>query len=191
LKKNGMNGLLKSHGFIGLTGAIAISLFAVPETRGERAYLPAVGSPPLRFQAITTNHFVFNLESFAQPPKPAEISNTMAQAVAPPVNTTNLVENPNSIPVFSQTNQASVKPETVADTKNNSVPPFNFANSSSSASDLLTVTPQMISEYLKPAQTEANRADQPGTVVFVPAEMQFTPPTPNASAESRAIYKVQ
>jgi hypothetical protein len=84
-----------------------------------------------------------------------------------------------------------VKPETAADAKNNSVPPYNFTNPSSSASDLLTVTPQMITEYLKPVQTETNRTDQPGAVIFVPAEMQFMPPTPSAATESHAIYKTR
>jgi hypothetical protein len=186
-----MSGIFKSRKFIGVIGAIITGFFTVLEANGERAYLPIVGSPPLRFQAITTNHLVFNLESFAQPQKPAETSNAVTQIVAPVANATNLVESSSPASALSETNQAAAKPETVADTKNSSVPPFNFASSPSSASDLLTVTPQMITEYLKPAQTETNRADQPGAVVFVPAEMQFTPPAPNASAESRAIYKVQ
>jgi hypothetical protein len=186
-----MSGIFKSRKFTGVIGAILAGFFAAHEANGERAYLPVVGSPPLRFQAITTNHLVFNLESFAQPPKKAAVSNVTTQIIAPVENTTNLVENSSPIPVYLETNRVPAKPESVADTRNNSVPPYNFANSSSAASDLLTVTPQMITEYLKPAQTETNRTDQPGAVVFVPAELQFTPPTPNASAESRAIYKTQ
>jgi hypothetical protein len=189
--EDGMSGIFKSRKFIGVIGAIVAGFFAVREANGERAYLPVVGSPPLRFQAITTNYLVFNLESFTQPPKPAAVSNAVAQIVAPVANATNLIENSSPIPVSLETNRVAARPETVTDTKNDSVLPFNFANPSSSASDLLTVTPQMITEYLKPAQTETNRADQPGAVVFVPAELQFTPPTPNASAESRAIYKTQ
>src|SRR5208282_4837919 len=37
------------------------------------------------------------------------------------------------------------------------------------ASDLLTVTPQMIVQYLKPNPTGTNVLDRPGAVVFVPA----------------------
>jgi hypothetical protein len=189
--EDGMSGIFKSRKFTGVIGAILAGFFAAHEASGERAYLPVVGSPPLRFQAITTNHLVFNLDSFAQPPKKAAVSNAVTQIIAPVENTTNLVENSSPIPVSLETNRVPVKPETLADTRNNSVPPFNFANPSSTASDLLTVTPQMITEYLKPSQTETNRADQPGAVVFVPAELQFTPPAPNASAESRSIYKTQ
>lgn len=53
------------------------------------------------------------------------------------------------------------------------------------ASDLLTVTPQMFIEYLKPV-SETNQ-----TEIVVPADVQFTPPTPDVPAGSRAIYKTQ
>ena len=188
-----MSGIFKSRKFVAIAVAIVVGFLAVHEARGERAYLPAVGAPPLRFQAVITNHFAFNLESIAPPPKTTAISNSnaVAQTVAPAANATNLVENSSPVPVFSETNQVPARPEIVTDTKNNSVTPFNFANPSSAASDLLTVTPQMITEYLKPAENDTNRAAQPGAVVFVPAELQFNPPAPNGSAESRAIYKVQ
>ncbi len=185
-----MNGFFKWRRFVGVTGAVAGGLLAIHPARGARAYLPVVGPPSLRLQVITKNHLVFNLESFREPPKAAE-TNTVAHTVAPAAVATNIIAAPNPIPIVAantnQANQVPAKPETVADAKNNPVPPFNFPNPSAAASDLLTVTPQMITEYLKPAQ---NAADQPGTVVFVPVEMQFTPPTPKTSGESQAIYKV-
>ena len=154
-----MNGLLKLRRQMVLMVATIAGLLDVHHARCERAYLPSVGSPPLRIQAVTTNRLVFNLENFAQPPKPEEASNAVVQMVVPAANPTNLVENSSLISVSSETNQSAVKPETAADAKNNSVPPYNFTNPSSSASDLLTVTPQMITEYLKPVQTETNRTD--------------------------------
>jgi hypothetical protein len=176
----------------GVLCALATSIFAFHEARGERAYLPSVGSPPLRFQAFTTNHLVFNLESFVTPVKPAETSNAVTQIAA---NSTNNVAVSSQIPVAlanaNQTNQVPVEPETGAGEKNNSETPVFSPNVSSSASDLLTVTPQMITEYLKPAQTQTDQANQTNPVVFVPAELQFAPPAPKAPGESEATYKTQ
>lgn len=64
----------------------------------------------------------------------------------------------------------------------------------SSASDLLPVAASMITEYLKPSQsqTTTNRADRPGATVFVPLQTGFTPPLQQAPVpESRAVYKSQ
>jgi hypothetical protein len=43
---------------------IAAGWFPAREAHGGRAYLPAVGSPPLRFQDASTNDFVFNSKEF-------------------------------------------------------------------------------------------------------------------------------
>jgi hypothetical protein len=84
-------------------------------------------------------------------------------------------------------------PESGADGKNNAARPFNFSFAQAAASDLLAVTPQMISEYLKPDRNETNQLDAPGVVVFVPAQMQFAPTSTKTTAtshagESRATY---
>lgn len=65
-------------------------------------------------------------------------------------------------------------------------------NGPSSAGDLLPVAASMITEYLKPSQsqTATNRADRPGATVFVPLQMGFTPPVQSVP-ESRAVYKSQ
>jgi hypothetical protein len=189
-----MNRFLKSRKFAGVIGAIVVGIFIVNPARGERAYLPAVGAPPLRFQAFTTNHLVFDLKSFVATAKPAEILNAAAP-VAMPANPTNLVAVSNQIPVsaaiINQENPIPAKPEIVADAKKSFTQRTDSEISSPAASDLLTVTPQMISEYLKPEQNEASRVEQPGPIMFVPPEMQFTPPAPKTSGESRAIYKSQ
>ena len=187
-----MSRLSNLHKISRVICAFASGIFAFHEARGERAYLPSVGSPPLRFQAVITNHLVFNLKSFAKTVKPAEASNAVPQIVA---NSTNNVAISRQIPAAvtndSQTNQVPVKPETDDNEKNNSETPVFSPDASSSASDLLTVTPQMITEYLKPAQTETKQAAPTNPVVFVPAELQFAPPAPKASGESQATYKTQ
>jgi hypothetical protein len=188
LKKGRKNRLLRPRKFISVIGAIIVGVFAVHEARGVGAYLPIVGSPPLRFQAVITNHFLFNSEFFEAMEKLGETSNTVAQLAAPATNAANI--GAVSTPLFvssAKTNQISA----ATDEKNDSEMPVISPISSSSASDLLTVTPQMITEYLQPAQKAdgwANRRNQSDTSVFVPFEMQFAPPTPSASAKSQAIY---
>ena len=187
LKKERKNGLLSSRKFIRVIGAIIAGLFATQEARVVGEYLPIVGPPPLRFQAVITNDFVFNLEPSEAAEEPVETSNTVAQPDAPAVNVTNIIAVSNSISLSSaETNQASV----VTDETNNYETPVISPDSSSSASDLLTVSPQMITEYLQPAQKARgwnNRRNQ-DTAVFVPLDMQFAPPTTNAPVQSEAIY---
>ena len=74
--------------------------------------------------------------------------------------------------------------------------PIKFDMPDTSASDLLTVTPQMIAQYLSPGPNGANTntVGQPGAVVFVPAGMPYAPPTTpsvNPGPQSRANYRVQ
>ena len=173
-----------------LVGVILVTAAAVYAACGERAYLPSVGVPSLRIQAATTNHLGFDLKSFLMPVKPAVPSNAVAQAAAPAAATNiPVVFNPVSASP-GNTNQAPFMPPAVTDAKNNSEPPDITPISPPSASDLLTVTPQMITEYLKPGQNQT-QTNQTGAVIFVPAQLQFAPPAPNASGESRATYKTQ
>jgi hypothetical protein len=183
-----MNGFSKSCKFIGKICAVAASVFFVHETRGESAYLPSVGSPPLRFQVVSTNYFVFDSKPAAPAANPTKTSAVATTSATPTANHTNITEISNPISNSSaNTNQTSA-----ADEENNSETPIIPITSSSSASDLLTVSPQMITEYLKPAQTVTDtKTNQPEPVIFVPVEMQFTPPAPKSSSESRATYKTQ
>jgi hypothetical protein len=186
-----MNGFLRPRKLDGVILAIVVGISAVHEAGGARAYLPTVGAPPLRFQSASTNHLVLDLKTFMTmlAERQAEASNALAQ-IAPPVaiatNTPAVVSYPASIS-SADTNPASV----VTEGKNNSESPVIPPISPSSASDMLTVTPQMITEYLKPAQNQANQKDQKGAEVFVPAGTQFTPPAPKAPGESQATYKSQ
>jgi len=183
-----MSGLKKS---LKCAGAIVFGMVAVYESQGARAYLPSVGLPPLRFQAVTTNHLVFDLKSFATAPKPAEITNAPThQITAAAARAADVVAVSNPISSsLENTNQAPVAPQSGTDAKDNSETPGISPISSSSASDLLTVTPQMITEYLKPVQNQAQPTNQAGTVVFVPTDMQFAPPAPKEPGESQATYK--
>jgi hypothetical protein len=187
LKKERKSGLLRPRKFVSVIGIIIAGMFAVHEARGVGEYLPIVGPPPLRFQAVITNHFLFSLESSEATEEPEETSNTVTQLAAPAANVTNIIAVSNSISIApAETNQTSV----VTDETNNPETPVISSDSSPSASDLLTVSPQMITEYLQPAQRSrgwTNRRNQ-NTAVFVPLDMQFAPPTTNAPVESEAIY---
>jgi hypothetical protein len=171
--------------------AVFVGMMATQPARGENAYLRVVGAPPVRFQAMTTNNSWLAFKSSATVTKLAANSNVKKPTGTTSANITN------SVVVFHSTaslatNQTSVLPETVTDEKNSPETPVFSPNSSSSASDLLTVTPQMITEYLKPAAREAAPgAETNQSMVFVPAEMQFTPPAPKASGESQATYKIR
>ncbi len=176
----------------GVLCALATGIVAFHEARGARAYLPSVGSPPLRFQAFTTNHLFFNLQSFEMTAQPAESSNVVTQIAANSTNNAAISRQiPGALAKANQTNQVPVELETGTGEKNNSETPVFSPDASSSASDLLTITPQMITEYLKPAQSQTEQPIQTNPVVFVPAELQFAPPAQKAPGESQATYKTQ
>jgi hypothetical protein len=203
---------LSKHGKAAqLTGAICavIALFSfVHPAQATYAYLPTVGTPALRMEGVTTNSFnflAFSRALSALEAKTAEtVSNAANLATAAAANT-NKVNNSGAIssttpasaaPVtgtgnspFSANNPADIHLEAVSGGANNSQRPYNFAFPPSTASDLLTVTPQMITQYLKPDSNETNQLDRPGVVVFVPADMPFMPPTSKTAPESRAIYQ--
>jgi hypothetical protein len=175
-----------------MTGAFCVVVaffFLTQKTRAGRAYLQVVGAPGLRFQPAMTNYFVFDPKMFSPVIAPAEtVSNAvneLATARVPATNSTAI-----SVPVpeaVTNVNPVATAPEIAAEPKKDYLRPFNFSFSSASASDLLTVTPQMITQYLKPDVNETNQLDHPGAVVFVPAEMQFAPPPTKITAESRGI----
>jgi hypothetical protein len=187
-----MNGRPQFRLLTGVICIIAAAAFFIRPAQAARAYLPTVGSPPLRFQAVTTNYFVFNPKLF-QPATNlvATVSNVVNQATA----TNDVAVAPP--PATNETLTASSQPAAPDYNQNYAPGPFrrfNFNFSTASASDLLTVTPQMITPYLKPDANVTNALDHPGAVVFVPAEMQFMPPpttvtTESHPGESRATYR--
>jgi hypothetical protein len=200
LNQAGMNGLPMYRQLTGMICLMLAEFFCVHAQAASRAYLPATGVPPLRFQIVTSNYFVFDPKLFPPQPKPSEIDSNAVNTLAASTNPTHSTAI--SQPVASSPANAGpllVGAETSPDERKDAVSHFKFDFSSAAASDLLTVTPQMITQYLKPDSAETNRLDRPGAVVFVPAEMQFTPPNTKITAEScgtmgnesRATYQTQ
>ncbi len=199
------------------TGAVCVLavLFSfVREASAIYAYLPMIGAPEIRMQVVTTNSFnylAFSQNYSALQAKMAEALSNATELAASAENTNNSNgSKPISASAEANSNSKagagnvagggvngaagantyiSTSPEPMSDDEKNGQPPSNFAFPSSTASDLLTVTPQMLTQYLRPDSNETNHLDRPGVVVFVPADMPFMPPTQKATPESRAIYQ--
>jgi hypothetical protein len=184
----GMNGLPKYFNLTGVVCAVVAAFSFAREAPAKFAYLPVVGVPPLRIEVVTTNEFnylAFNEAFSATRTNPATAPNTdNSSATSPSIPRTTANNNPAAANVL-----ISTSPETGDDGEKDGRQPVNFAFPSSTASDLLTVTPQMITQYLKPEANGTNQLDRPGVVVFVPADMPFMPPTQKTVPESRAIYQ--
>ena len=152
---------------ISITGALVAR-----KTESGTAYLQSPGPPPLRFQKNFPLSPYLKQQLF--PPKTNGIGNTGAIST----DATNQAE----IGIYPPTN--SLPAASTATTTNNPWDPLE-GSSGWSASDLLSVNPQILVEYLKPAQDGTNQN------LVVPAEVRFLPPTPGVPPESRAIYKNQ
>jgi hypothetical protein len=168
---------LKTAKTIGIIFVVAIGILAVQKASGSVAYLEKVGPPPLRFELVAANNTLFMAELAL--PKPKTI-------VPPPMPT-------------APTNSASSETEIAAGGgvmgmygAGNGGQFFggaakNAGGQRHSASDMLSVMPQMINEYFKPSREGVPDSDsfQQGQSIFVPAELGFVPPTTG----SRAIYQ--
>ena len=155
---------------------MAMVFLAMQSASGSEAYLISIGPPPLRFEYVDNNNAVFlaelalpNPKAVVQPPMPAPQAGAQSNAnnvaggiVASPSTTLN------GVPLL---------------------PPMgnNLPAPGSSASDMLSINPQMISDYFKPYRAEGAPEPGPfqhGESIFVPAELGFVPP----ASGSRAIY---
>jgi hypothetical protein len=191
-----MNKHKKTHRFV-ITFLVMVSMVSIEETPAAGAYLSSLGPPPLRFQVATTNNALFLSELTLPKPVLEKVADTNPPAATQTTNTgeSAKVSSPASLTV-ADTNQIKDKiVAAMAVTNAEKNPTNNPVVSSAAASDLLTVTPQMINEYLKPppSEVDTNQSSpfQSGMAILVPAELGFTPPMPQASGESRAIYKSQ
>lgn len=192
----------KRHGksqWPGALGALVALLCLLPTARAMVGYLPLLGPPPLRIWLATTN--MFDYSSFE-----AELAAKALAALAKGSGTNPVAvpaTNPN-LPAAGETNELSVKKtatgktdstgttqESVAGGQTESMRGGNFSFPAATASDLLTVTPQMIAQYLRPEPNTTNSMDRPGAVVFIPADLPFVPPPAKAGAESRATYHIK
>lgn len=156
----------------------ALSLAIISPAHGGGGYLSRTGPPPLRF-AVPANQ---------------------GHLALPPVSSGNSDKNPDNpgTQLPSPSSPASPQPGEIL-----SAPPaltnapvlptavgfpaesVDPVNSGSPASDLLTVTPQMLVDYFTPALKGTNHSQ---TAVLVPAAVGFTPPMPKNPASSQAIY---
>gem|GEM_PF-3872814 len=186
--------------FLALAGA-----FIVLQARGQGGYLEIVGPPAMRFEAKTTNEFLFAAKFPMRPPKPEPtvVSNAVA-GEAPASNAVVKISEPETATkveagdVPASTNLISLD---LADTNQCQSPVVsasadagNSVDTTATAGDLLTTTPQMIMQYLKPDPNGGtlNPTNRPATAVFVPAWTGFMPALmqfpAESKSESRATY---
>jgi hypothetical protein len=198
-----MSQFLKTPGILSAAiFMVAVCAFNALPVHGESGYLEVAGPPPLRFAAKMTNEFLLaNRFPLPQPkpePKPESVavSNVVTEIPASTETNAEVVKIPASTnaislipPVPPATNQVSeISVSTASGGVNNS------ADTSAAAGDLLTTTPQMIMQYLKPDADigNLNQTNRPATAVFMPTWMGFMPallpyPVENKT-ESRATY---
>ena len=158
---------------------LALSVSSATALAGRSdAYLPATGPAPLRFEVAMVRSFTFPKL------KPADISTK-----------TNVTEKTQSASASTEKSSAAapsdpaqeINPLPQTNPIGESVLPIGQRSSdpSSAAGDTL-ITPQILTEYLKPNLGATNG---PSASVLVP--FNFTPPTAKSPGESRATYKVQ
>ena len=155
---------------------LAIASLSARAALGGDAYLSEVGPPPLRFAVQTTpNSLILEELELPKPkaPEPIALPKPTAGGKAPE-------QGQNAADANTAGDQAGILGD----------PAKNAANFSNPASEMLNVTPQMLTQYLKPNRGEGSGADesgqyQPGQSILVPAELGFVPPLPGGN---RAIY---
>ena len=151
--------------------AVAFFVCVAHQTRGVSDYLKEAGPVPLRFSLAAAAPLSFILpDSLVERQKP---TNTVQVASSSTTSeNTNTVVSPLPSPSTTPGNPVV---HTTTDPQNGSVP-------TPSASDMLVVSPQMLTEFFKPVTDGTN---SPGTVI-VPVPVGFTPPS--AKPSSRATY---
>jgi hypothetical protein len=148
--------------------AVMLVLCTAQQMRGNSAYLKQIGPSPLRF-SLASASFSFVLPS----------------VLTQPSATTNSTEIANTTPDSTATNIVAL--QNPAQSHNFPVPPTpdsqNNSTETPSASDMLVVSPQMLTEYFKPGPDGTNSVN----TVILPVPVGFTPPS--AKPSSQAIYK--
>jgi len=177
-ERAGIMGLLKIHKLT--VTAVTFALYAAQETRGNSPYLTQSGPPPLRFSVAMAS-----MASFALP-----------ASLFPHSAATNATEAVSSKSITSQTNSIAPLTPLVTSPANNlflttGPEPLNNSAITPSASDMLVVSPQMLTEYFKPGPegTNSGNSANSGNAVILPVAVGFTPPS--AKPSSQATYKVQ
>ncbi|HEV2452985.1 MAG TPA: hypothetical protein VGY98_01905 [Verrucomicrobiae bacterium] len=157
-----------------------MAFFALQKMQGEEMYLALVGPPPLRFEPAAVNDPVFIGELMR--PKPA---GTQATVTILPTNAPSVTASVTSSSASSNVSRSDPPPGSLTDAAKRA------EGLGGPASNLLSIMPQMMTEYLKPIRNEGGGDTggdtyQPGDTIFVPAELGFVPPMPG---QNRAIYQ--
>lgn len=155
--------------------AVALGLYAL-QIRSESVYLERVGPPPLRFAivaAATPATFAVPLAMTDDP------TNTVASSEAQTnsVRTNSLALQDHPVPAQTNGNAGPLQ----SDLQNELPAP---TPTTASASDLLVVSPQMLTELFKPGPGATNSDN----ALVLPA-VGFTPP--GARPSSQATYKAK
>ena len=163
----------------GMWLAAISGLMCVLYSRADEAYLPLVGPAPLRFEQARTY----------RPPAPAA-----SEPIA--VSTLQSPEIPDIVPSVLSTNAPAVSTPEMVSTNDTMAEPITASRDQTTLvptaplpaapGDVGYVTPQMLTEYFRPAP---GRTNQLRAAVFVPVEIEFRPPSPGPQASSQAVYK--
>jgi hypothetical protein len=192
-----MNKILKNSGWRWAMRAAAVALCLAAPAKSINAYLPIVGPPPLSFWVVTTNEFNYSrfeaelAKVISKPPLASQAdTNVMVGAMGGTNDVTLLAQSPAPVAqtMRNQTFSHLDDQQSGSGMEKESGQKESFAFPETTASDLLTVTPQMIAQYLKPDPNATNSLDRPGAVVFIPADVPFTPPAPKGTPDSQAKY---
>ena len=162
-------GLFKNRKIATIVAMLALN--AAQETRGNSPYLKQIGPPPLRFSLAMANlaylAFPESLKEKSAPTDITEVAANKSDTIA-----TNAIPQPN--PSLSSSTNNLISPSLPVSQQNPTISP--------AASDMLVVSPQMLTEYFKPGPDGTNSA----TTVILPVAVGFTPPS--AKPTSRATY---
>jgi hypothetical protein len=149
-----------------------IALSAAQQTRGNSGYLKRSGPEPLRFSLATAN-----IASFVALPA----SLVEKSAATNTIETASIQANTTNTATFTPPPSSSASsPNTLSVVPGSFLP--NVPPAVPAASDMLVVSPQMLTEYFKPGPNGTNSA----TTLILPVAVGFTPPS--AKPYSRATY---
>jgi hypothetical protein len=154
---------------------------SAPSVRCDDGYLVRFGPPPLRFSTpiVANKEFSWPVPLF---PKASATNQTEVEA-SPGLLTNTFNSKPTQVVIPAA--------ELTADPQVPEVPrdPHTFVYpNSSTASNLLLVSPQMLAEYLK---ANSDSGSSPMTNGFGGMEVPFSPPSPRITPSSEAIYRTQ
>jgi len=154
--------------------AATLMLLAAQENRGFSAYLKQTGPSPLRFSMTTAVPVSFVLPAALVEPRKSTSTNEIAAPATTSAQTNGFAAIPEAT---SATNSQSAISGPESPARPTSGPP---------ASEMLIVSPQMLTEYFKPVSEGTNSAGAVIVPVTTPVPVGFTPPLVKPS--SRATY---